>query len=175
MTLHLIDADVLISAHNGYYSTTRVPEFWTWLIHHAEAGRVKMPVEMLEEVKDGTGNAEKDLLYAWLQGPGVKDALLLREEVNMETVQAVLAEGYGAGLTDVELETIGRDPFMIAHGLTDRENRCVVSNEVSAPAKKRHNRKVPDICAQFELESCNLIGLIRRLDFKTAWAPAPRR
>ena len=45
----LLDANVLITAHRDYYPVTRVPEFWDWLLHHAEAGRVKMPLEILDE------------------------------------------------------------------------------------------------------------------------------
>ena len=49
--LYLLDANVLITAHRDYYAVARVPEFWHWLQHQAAAGRVKVPAEILEEVK----------------------------------------------------------------------------------------------------------------------------
>lgn len=167
--MHLIDANILITAHNTYYPTNRIPEFWSWTLSKAQQGLVKMPLEMIEEVQAGTGDAEKDLLFDWLQQDGVIDALRLDEEVDADHLQRVLDEGYGENLTDVDLEKIGRDPFIMAYALVSPTDRHVVSNETSRPNAQRGNRKIPDVCRQFGLRSCNAFGLIRQLDFKTAW------
>jgi hypothetical protein len=60
-------------------------------------GRVKMPFEIFEEVKDRPKDAEKDLLFAWLQDDENKNALLLDEKVDPGLVQKVIAEGYAPG------------------------------------------------------------------------------
>ena len=52
--LHLLDANVLITANRDYYPLERVPEFWEWLLHHGTNGQVKMPIEMVEEIREGT-------------------------------------------------------------------------------------------------------------------------
>ena len=65
--LCLLDANVLITAHRDYYPVTRVPEFWDWLQHHAEAGRVKIPLEILDEVKRGRCRKGMDDLLDWLR------------------------------------------------------------------------------------------------------------
>jgi hypothetical protein len=44
------------------------------------SGQVKMPIEMLEEIKDGPKDGEKDLLFAWIQEDDIKKALLLDED-----------------------------------------------------------------------------------------------
>jgi len=171
MKLYLLDANVLITAHNTYYPTNRIPEFWAWVHHHATAGRLKMPKVIFDEVKGGTGNADKDLLFAWIQKADIKKSLVLNETADQALLAKVLADGYsqgGAPLNDVEIDTIGKDPLLIAHGLMAPE-RVVVSDEVSAPSKKRANRKVPDICAMFNAPCCNAFGLVRGLDFKTSW------
>jgi Domain of unknown function (DUF4411) len=49
--LYLIDANVLITAHNDYYPIDGVPEFWDWLLHQATIDTVKMPLEIYEEIK----------------------------------------------------------------------------------------------------------------------------
>jgi hypothetical protein len=41
MTLHLLDADVLIRAHEDYYPVDRVAPFWAWLLQQAVDGSVK--------------------------------------------------------------------------------------------------------------------------------------
>ncbi|MBT3884724.1 MAG: DUF4411 family protein, partial [Rhodospirillaceae bacterium] len=33
--MHLLDANVFISAQRDYYPLDRVPEYWEWLAHHA--------------------------------------------------------------------------------------------------------------------------------------------
>lgn len=43
--LYLLDANVIIHAHDYYYHMGRVPEFWEWLLHHAVNGSIKMPIE----------------------------------------------------------------------------------------------------------------------------------
>ena len=58
--LYLLDANVLITAHNSYYPIDRVPEFWEWLAYLGLEERVKVPLELYEEVTGGT-----DALADW--------------------------------------------------------------------------------------------------------------
>ncbi len=87
--LYLLDANVLIDANRDYYSIERVPEFWDWLQHHAEAGRVKVPVEIYEEVKDGD-----DDLATWLKQLAVRDVLRLDAEADVALVARAVSDGY---------------------------------------------------------------------------------
>lgn len=166
--IYLADANVLITANNFYYPIDRVPEYWEWLAYMGSQGHVKMPFEIFEEVKDGPDDAEKDLLFAWLQEDANKDALLLDERVDPFLVQKVIAEGYAPDLTDDEIEQIGRDPFLIAYALAG-EDRCVVTVETSAPKKQRQNRKVPDVCKAMGAKYCNPFEFNRELGFRTQW------
>jgi uncharacterized protein DUF4411 len=162
--LYLLDANVLIDADRDYYPLDRVPEFWEWLLHHADAENVKLCVEVFEEITEGTGQ-----LADWLETKSVKKALLLDEESDPVVVNRVVTEGYAADLTDIELVTVGRDPFLIAHCLANRENRSVVTTESSAPAKQRQNRRIPDVCTQFGVAWLSAFGFFRALDFRTRW------
>ena len=165
--LYLPDANVLITAHNTYYSLEQVPEFWEWLRHQAEEGHLKVPLEIMDEVKDGN---DDDPLCVWIKGEANAAALLLDPAI----VQRVVNEGYAPDLTDDQVEAIGRDPFLVAYALAQPE-RCVVTTEVSAPSKVRHNRKLPDVCQTFGLPCVNTFRMTRVLGFKTGWAlpPAP--
>lgn len=80
--MHLIDANVLITAKNQYYEFERVPEFWDWLAHMGANGAIKMPLEIMEEVLGG-----EDDLAKWLSDAAIRDALCLNEEVNLGLVQ----------------------------------------------------------------------------------------
>lgn len=162
--IYLLDANVLIDANRDYYPISRVPEFWDWLVHCGEQGRVKIPVEIYEEIKEGN-----DDLAELFKQKEVKEALLLDEEVVVPVVSAVIDKGYAADLTDDEVEKIGRDPFLVAHALHRSEERCVVTTEVSKPKKQRANRKLPDVCTDFGVKSFNTFEFIRGLNFRTDW------
>ena len=164
--MYLLDANVLITANTQYYPVDRVPEYWDWLRHMAAAGHVKMPIEIYEEVLDGPKN-EKDLVFAWLQEAETKNVILLPDAVDVGLVQMITVNGYAPDLTDDQVDRIGRDPFLIAHGLAT--GRCIVTVETSEPRKQRHNRKVPDVCDEFAVKWCEPHKFNRDLDFSTAW------
>ena len=100
-----------------------------------------MPHEIYDEVAKSP-----DLLGQWLRLPEVKKAIVLPEATDGATLATVIAKGYAPDLDDVELEKVGRDPFLIAAALVGTD-RVVVTREVSSPKKRRANRKMPDVCA----------------------------
>jgi hypothetical protein len=167
----MIKMRVLITAHNSYYPIDTVPEFWTWLVHKGQAGDLKIPLENYEEVKDGSTDEEQDLLFAWIKREDVKEAILLDEAVEPNVVADVINNGYAPDLTDDETLQIGRDPFLIAYALASPATRCVVTTEVSAPSKRRQNRRIPDVCVTMGVSCCNTFAMNKALGFKTGWSP----
>lgn len=162
--LYLLDANVLITANNTYYAIERVPEFWDWVIHMGESGNIKIVKEIYEEFKDGN-----DGLAEWAKTDGVEEALRLDEDVDITMVRYLTTKGYAHDLTDVELEKLGRDPFLIAYALADPGNRTIVTTEVSKPKRIRANRHIPDVCVDFGVQCYNTFELTAALDFKTSW------
>ena len=162
--LYLLDANVLIDANRDYYPIDRVPEFWEWLSDAGENDRVKIPLEVYEEIKSGN-----DALAEWIANDTNKAALLLEEDVDVGLVSVVTDDGYANDLTDDEVEKIGRDPFLVAYALVDNDNRCIVTTEVSKPSRKRANRHLPDVCNTFRVPCVNTFQFVRALDFSTRW------
>jgi hypothetical protein len=167
--IYLLDANVLITAHNTYYPIDNVPEFWEWLFHQAGSGTIKLPSEVFEEIKEGSGDPEKDKLFGWCAGKEIKKTLTLDEKADMTYVQKCLADGYAKDLNDVELDAIGRDPFLIAAAMRSVQDRVVVTNEVSKPKAVRQNRKIPDVCDVFKVTCITPFQMLKTLDFKTNW------
>ncbi|PNG26476.1 DUF4411 family protein [Methylocella silvestris] len=159
--MHLLDANVLIRAHEDYYGIDQVPQFWDWLLAQAAANLVKMPLEIHQEIAISKGP-----LREWVCATSVKQHFVLDEEVDQDLVEHVLATGYGPNLTDSELEKVGQDPFLVAYGLA-REGRFVVTKEVSAPSKQRANRKVPDVCNSVGVSWMRDFDLYKALGFST--------
>ena len=166
MPLYLLDANVLIEADRDYYAIDRVPEFWDWILMHAEQGTVRMPVETFEEAL----NPKTDipgLLENWLIEH--QDDLVLEEGVDAGLVAYVTESGYANDLSDVEIEKIGRDPFLVAYALIDPNERVVVTTENSKPKRQRANRKLPDVCGDFHVRCCHTFEITRELNFRTDW------
>jgi hypothetical protein len=159
--LYLLDANILITAKNLYYEFGRVDQYWEWLAFQAEQGNVKIPLEIFEEITVG-----KDELSDWAKGNS--STLVLEEEVDIPLVQHVTTQGYAPDLTDIELEAIGRDPFLIAYALADSDGRMVVTGEVRSN-KQRQNRSIPSVCDALGVKSCDQWAFGRALDFRTGW------
>lgn len=163
--MHLLDAGVLITAHNTYYPIDRVPEFWNWLVYQGTRDAIKLPREIIEEVL--AGEREDDLLLQWLKDH--KTILTLDANADAGIVQYVVSRGYADDLTDHEIEQVGRDPFLIAYAV--EHGHCVVTTEVSKPSKQRQNRHVPDVCKDLNVECCGPFALNKKLNFHTGWKP----
>ena len=110
--LHLLDANALIDANRDYYPIGRVDEFWEWLAVMGERGLVKVPQDVYDKVIDANDDLSK-----WLKAN--RGAMLLEETVDEELIAQVIVEGYAPNLTDVEIEKLNEDPFLIAYALAD--------------------------------------------------------
>ena len=160
--INILDANVLIDANRDYYPIARVPEFWEWMAAMGEQGRAKVPQEVYEAVTGGS-----DALAQWLKEH--RDALLLDEAVDVNLVRQVIGEGYALDLTDIEIEQLNEDPFLVAYALAAPGQRRVISNENSRPSARRANRKVPDVCDYFGVACWHAFRFFRELDFRTDW------
>jgi hypothetical protein len=165
--LYLLDANVLITANSAYYPLDQVPEFWSWVQYQAASNQIKIPREIMDEIK--AGRKDGDPLLDWICTAEIESALTLAESVDTTLVQSVVSNGYAPDLTDIELEKVGRDPFLIAYALADPANRTVVTVEVSRPSAQRANRKVPDVCQTMGALSCGPFALNKALGFSTGW------
>jgi len=104
-------------------------------------------------------------LVKWLKANS--ETLVFGEEASVKLVGRFTEQGYASDLTDVEIEKIGRDPFLVAYVRVDIQNRTVVTTEHSRPSKQRANRKLPDVCSDFNVRCINTFALIQELDFHT--------
>ncbi len=164
---YLLDANVPITANNTYYPIDQVPEFWSWLQFQATSGYVKIPLEIMDEIK--AGREDNDLLIDWISQDEIEAALLFDEDVDTDLERHVVSEGHSDNLTDDQIENLGRDPFLIAHALANSAERCVMTIEVSKPSRQPQNRKIPDVCNALGVQWCGPFILNRKPGFHTGW------
>ena len=92
--LYLFDANVLITASNTYYPIDQIPEFWEWLQFQGQAGKIKLPVEIMEEIL--AGKKDDDPLLAWMKGgpkPPSGRGVTINEERPARAVPAAAGGG----------------------------------------------------------------------------------
>ena len=159
--VYLLDANVMIRAHEDYYPIDRIPQFWDWLASLGEAGTAKVPYEIYGEIAVSSGP-----LHDWLTDATISKIMVLDEKIDPVNLNTVLKVGYAPDLNDSEIEEIGQDPFLIGYALADITGFTVVTKEVSAPSKQRANRRVPDVCRTFGIRSINDFDFYRELNFK---------
>lgn len=159
MTLYLLDANVLIQAHEDYYPVDRIPPFWAWLLEMAAQNTIKLPRVVFDEITPPPGP-----LADWIKQKKVRDLMILNEPIARARVTHVLVHGYAPDLTDVEIEKIAKDPFLVAAAMA-APDRVVVTREVSKPKRQRANRKVPDVCNVFGVPVITDFQLYRVLKF----------
>lgn len=160
--MYLLDANTLIEAHETFYPVDRVKPFWDWVHANAEAGSIKMPLEVLGEF---TGDG---LHVQWINDPTVKAALVLDETAHPELVQKVINDGYQGtdpAFDDIEHTKYGQDPFLAAYALVDPENRTVVTRERSKRSKRLGSTKLPDACDDLGINWVDDFELYRALNF----------
>ena len=171
---YLLDANVLINAHDQYYPIHRIPQFWNWVIENAKLDQVKMPFEMLEEVKKGKSNQRKQLvddeLLRWLGNDNREATLRLNAITDRDAVNRVYREGYEIPQPSLdEMKAIGRDPILIAYALADC-NCKIVTMEAKQPnatdKMKKIKRKIPFVCRKLDILCIDTFDLINELDFR---------
>lgn len=105
--IYLLDANVMIRAHEDYYPIDRIPQFWVWLA--ALGGVAKVPFEIYGEIAVSTGP-----LHDWLTDAANSKAMLLDQRIDPANLNKVLKQGYAPDLNDSEIEEIGQDPSLSA-------------------------------------------------------------
>ena len=75
---------------------------------------------------------------------------VLAEPTDLARVQHVLAQAYVLVTTDVEIEEIGQDPFLIAAALGGTD-RIVVTREASKPSAQKIELGEFQMCVQYLL------------------------
>ena len=118
-----------------------------------------MPRVIFDEVTPPPGP-----LADWVKQKEVRDLMVLSEPIARAHVTHVLVHGYAPDLTDVEIEKIAKDPFLVAAAMATPD-RIIVTREVSKPKRQRANRKVPDICNVFGVPVITDFQLYRVLNF----------
>lgn len=172
--LYLLDANVLITAHDDYYPIDRIPQFWEWIIDNTKQGHLKMPFEMIAEVKAGQpkrdAENQDDELLRWLRINNHEKDLQLDASADQVAVNRVFKDGYELPTPSLdELNKIRKDPLLISYALRGEHTTIVTleaKQENATDEMKKHKRKIPFVCRKLGIRCIDTFDLIRELDFR---------
>lgn len=152
-----LDSNVLMEAHQNYYSFDIAPGFWSSLESHTTSGSLRSSVHVLKEILEGK---EKDALKNWAKGKGralfVKDGKDEHEAVGM--ISHYVLENYPQPEAVFFLSKA--DPWVVAHALV---NKGIVVTQETLAGPNSSKVKIPNVCGQFKVEWINTYNLLRRL------------
>jgi len=148
---YCIDTSALIDL-SMQYPVDVFPSLWTDLERLKRNARLVAPRQVLEELVP-----KNDELLAWARAN--KDMFAEKTEEHMRLVTEILVNF--PKLVDILKETEEADPFVIALAITD--SRSVVTSERSGHPSRP---KIPDVCAQYEIECLSLVEFFRQENLK---------
>jgi hypothetical protein len=144
---YCIDTNIFIDAGERYYPPDIVPGFWENLDSLIEAGRVKAPEMLIEELEHKSDNWRQ-----WVYDR--KEKMIVPMDMpQVDALKRVMAV-YQAQSTSVNRVT--GDPFFIALALA--QGLTVVTSE----SERKGKVKIPRICTALGVQSISLLELMRR-------------
>lgn len=144
---YCIDTNIFIDAGERYYPPDIVPGFWKNLDALIDAGRLKAPEMLIEELE-----RKDDDWRQWVYDR--KDKLIVpMDDSQVDAVKQVMAV-YVSQSSNVSRVT--GDPFFIA--LAHAQGLTVVTSE----SERKGKVKIPKICDALGVKSISLLDLMRR-------------
>lgn len=157
----VLDSDVFIAAHRGYYAFDIAPGFWTKLLTRAQSDIIVSITEVLGEIKDGF-KKEPDDLGRW----ATNDFRPYFDRVDQQDVLAAYTKVIDWVCLDNSYSDAAKQKFasvadgwLIAYALA--KDVCLVTNENKRNKKGRVT--IPDVCEHFGIEYINTYDMMRRI------------
>ncbi len=165
----ILDANIFITAKNSYYGFTICPGFWESILKEHASGRCFSISRVRSELL--AGRRDEDLRM-WVEAklpPSFfleVDVLSVMERYTEIMMWSQRAERYGDEAR-AKFAT-GADGWLVAYAAVN--DAVVVTNETTSPNSIR-SIKLPDVCSQFGVETCNLFSMLRSLGVSFVLSP----
>ena len=156
MPNYWIDADSLIQTKNGPYGFDIAPSFWNFIGLKMDEGIISSSIMVFSEL----GNGDEDDLLIWARRQKERGYFIEPDAV-VQTVFRQIATYVNQNYPQYQASAFldGADPWIIAHAKV--YGGKVVTFEVAAPNSTKP--KIPDIAAQFNVETLNIYQMVREL------------
>jgi len=164
--IYWLDTNVFIQAKNGPYSFKVVPAFWAFLDEQIQAGNIRCPKMVYDEL---VGNeAPRDDLALWVKNrrqSGLFAPATRPVQVVMGTVADHVCDKYQHHQAAEFLR--GADPWLVAHAL---HSKGIVVTHESGRKLNAKKVRIPNVCGELHVPCVNTYEMLERLgaEFGTA-------
>ena len=148
--IYYFDTSIFITSNNVDFPVSIVENgsFWRWILDLGKNGQIRVPEKVFEELE----RTDDDIFRLVRDN---KDSLVEKTSCALVSLSHVL-HAYGNPITEKTLQRIGADPYVIAHCHACPEDSTVVSYEITDNATAPHNKKIPSICSQVNIQHIRL-------------------
>ncbi len=165
MAIYAVDSNFFIQAHRDYYPLDVAIGFWNRVKELAHSGMMIS----IDKVK-GELYKNKDELTDWCQGNLAEDFFTAWSSALPEYQRACewassRSDHYLRKAIDNFLDHSRADAFLVAFTLADKDNRVLVTQEVSNPHCK-NQIKIPEPCKHFGVTYINTVDMFRQLGIR---------
>ena len=162
MSIYLVDSNFFIQAHRATYPLDIATGFWNKVKQLANSGVIVSIDKVKKELYD-----KNDELEEWcklnLPDNFFKDSSEIISDYRRVTSWAVsMSSRYMPSAISEFLDAEEADAFLVAFALSDKQNRIIVTQEVSQPERK-NKIKIPEPCRVFGISYINTIEMFRKL------------
>ena len=162
MALYLLDANFFIQTYRVNYPLDVAVSFWAKVKQLANEGKIFSIDKVKNEIY-----GSNDALENWCKENLPEDFFRDSTQVvpsYQEVVEWVISKNdhYTAAAISEFLDTEEADAFIVAYALANRENRIIVTHEVSEPHRK-NKVKIPDVCYALDIRFTDTMGMFRAL------------
>ena len=156
MPNYWLDADSLIRTKNGPYGFDIAPSFWSFIEQKMNEGIVSSSSMVFGELENG----DEDDLLIWAKQQK-ENGHFIDPDAAVQTILRQIADYVNENYPPFQASTFlsGADPWIIAHAKA--HGGMVVTFEVPAPNSNKP--KIPDVAAQFHVETLNIYQMVREL------------
>lgn len=136
--IYCLDANVLIQAHQKYYSPKFCPDYWKILDGLGKQGKIFLPEIVNEEI-----TRTEDDLSKWLKQSSIQIRKI--DESVIKCLQEIYSKNsLHKNLVDNTKARSLADPWVIAHAMC--EKATVVTKEEKVTALNSAKIKIPNVC-----------------------------
>jgi hypothetical protein len=157
--IYLLDANILIQAHKGYYGFDLCPGFWKAIVRQHHENRVFSIDRVKQEIVKG-----KDKLAQWTD---VKAPKTFFKKTDDKTIIEQFAGMMAWVQSEPQYKPEAKDEFAtVADGwliaCAKVEGLIVVTGELYKPDIQK-KVPIPNVCRQFAVECVNTFQMLREL------------
>lgn len=162
MVRYIVDSNFFIQAHRTTYPLDIAKGFWNKVSVLAAQGVISSIDKVRSELYDNN-----DALSAWCKKflPDdffKKTSDILDEYITVTKWALSMSNHYLPKALNEFMDANEADAFIIAYGMADRDNRIIVTQEISEPFRK-NKIKIPDCCIAMKVRYLNTISMFRQL------------